>query len=60
MTINGGLACPMVDPSPDVLQRRADCGVVVYDRPAALESANVDFTALAELVDLDDREFAKL
>ncbi len=56
MTINGDLGCPMVDPSQEILERRADCGVVVYDRPRALESPNVDFTELAELAGLSDRE----
>jgi hypothetical protein len=60
MTINGGPACSMLHPAQEVLERRADCGVVVYDRPSAVESANVDFTEMADLAGLDDDERAKL
>jgi hypothetical protein len=60
MTINGGPSCPMLHPSQDVLEHRADCGVVVYDRPQALESGNVDVSELAELAGLDVRERDRL
>ena len=60
LTVNGGPECPMLQPSQEVLERRADCGIVVWDRPSGIESADVDFSELAELVDLDDGELAKL
>ncbi|HET6582757.1 MAG TPA: FecR domain-containing protein [Nannocystaceae bacterium] len=59
-TMNGGPDCPNLQPSQAVLEHRADCGIVIYDRPSALESADVDFTELADLAELDDGELAKL
>jgi hypothetical protein len=60
MTVNGGPGCPMLQPSQEVLERRADCGVVVWDRPSAVESPNADLDELADLADLDEDERAKL